>query len=441
LDGLYQELIERLLNTSIQDGSGDGDGKEEEEQEQVDGNDRMWESIVEDTSPVSEWDRRLGTMLREKRLSMDTMMQLVERLYERQIQAEKRIRILMDGTTVVVGDNGTTPMTITNLTTNGNDDNVVGRFNIGDRSNSREYLEKEFYVLQWFLDRVLGAQALLDEEPNNVMGGLGVGGGGGGGGRRTSGSTKSKSGSSHSSSIRGVASALEARLRELKRAQEQEFQRTIALKLNDRSGSIVGDGVQSLVSETKGVGERNVTIKIDGREISGSKVNITRLMEDIVQVPMWVPSSILPFLVVYRKELDVDDLKKIKKQVLSGSQFRVDNWDFTRMAAVYRGSFVDNRRGSMYKTIPVGRREEMKQRRLLTESSFQDIQKRLGEAGLADRIQLFLMEDPEWRPGSSRDPEPLPAILAVSSDVKPEQVSERGKATKFFTVSCFCTLF
>jgi hypothetical protein len=68
------------------------------------------------------------------------------------------------------------------------------------------------------------------------------------------------------------------------------------------------------------------------------------------------------------------------------------------------------------------------------ETSFQDIQKRLGEAGLADRIQLFLMEDPEWRPGS-RDPEPLPSILAVSSDVKPEQVSERGKATKFLTVS------
>jgi hypothetical protein len=408
LDGLYHELIHGLLMT---DNSSNGDD------ENV-----LWESIVEDTAPVSEWNRRLGDKLREKRLSADTMVQLVERLYERQMRAEKRIRILSDGgggggaaAISLVGDDNRTATTMMTMTTKDN----VG-FKIGDRSNSREYLEREFYVLQWFLDRILGAQALLDDEEQHVMG------------KGRPGSTNSKS-SSTTSTGRGVSMALEARLRELKRAEEQEFQRKIAIKLSDGRRRGVDSGMASLVSET--MGERNVTIKIDGKEISGSKVNITRLMEDIVQVPMWVPSSILPFLIVYRTELDSNDLKKIKTQVLSGSQFHVDNWDFTRIAAIYRGSFVSSRRGSMYKTNSVGNsKEEMTKRRILMETSFQDIQKRLGEAGLADRIQLFLMEDPEWRPGS-RDPEPLPSILAVSSDVKPEQVSERGKATKFLTVS------
>eukprot|EP00557_Chaetoceros_sp_GSL56_P014868 CAMPEP_0176485734 /NCGR_PEP_ID=MMETSP0200_2-20121128/5194_1 /TAXON_ID=947934 /ORGANISM="Chaetoceros sp., Strain GSL56" /LENGTH=791 /DNA_ID=CAMNT_0017882391 /DNA_START=469 /DNA_END=2844 /DNA_ORIENTATION=- len=430
LDGLYQELMNGLMdmrNNHKHDHGRDensGGGGEKEEEDNI-----LWESIVDDTAPVSEWNRLLGDKLREKRLSTDTMMQLVERLYERQVQAEKTIGIVFktkNGTTTAGGGGGGGGTIVggTQTTKNNGEDKSVG-FQIGDRSNSREYLEKEFYVLQWFMDRILGAQALLDEE--QLQDGMKKEGGVGG--------ISSGSGS------RGVATALEARLRELKRAQEQEVQRQMAVKLSDRSRRDGDNGIKTLVSETMGLGggggggggERNVTIKVDGKEITGSKVNITRLMEDIVQVPMWVPSSILPFLIVHRKEIDANDFKKMKTQVLSGSQFRLENWDFTRMAAVYRGFFVNNKRGSLDKTISMGNtREEMKQRRLLVQSSFEDIQKRLEDAGMSDRIQLFLMEDPEWRPGS-RDPEPLPAILAVSSDVKPEQVSERGKATKFFT--------
>ena len=64
---------------------------------------------------------------------------------------------------------------------------------------------------------------------------------------------------------------------------------------------------------------------------------------------------------------------------------------------------------------------------------FREAQERLEQAGLAEEIQLFLMEDPEWRPGD-REPEPLPSILAVSINVIPEQDTERGNANKFATV-------
>jgi len=342
-----------------------------------------------DRTTESELNRRLMNNLRDKRLSSTKMIQLIERLHERSIATEKKLMAV-------------------SVNTNGQE--IENGFNIGDMANSREYMETELQMLKWNIDRIIDAQGLLDTErtERSVRGG-----------------------------DKGLASVLEARLRDLRKAEEESFQRKLAMKFNERG--TINTGVGEFVQET--MGDQNVTIKIDGKEFTGSKVNMTRLMEDIVQVPMWVPSSILPFVIVCRKDLDPVDLKRLRAEVLTGSQFKVENSDFTRLAAIYRGSFLQKRRGALYGAAPIApsdptsaseKTTETQERR--SEVVFDEVQDRLKEAGLADKIQLFLMEDPEWRPGD-RDPEPLPSILAVSSEVIPEQGYEREIGKKFVAVS------
>jgi hypothetical protein len=342
-----------------------------------------------DCTSESELNRQLMNKLREKRLSSTKMIQLIERLHKRSIATEKKIMA---------------------VSANTNGQEIENGFNIGDMSNSRKYMETELQMLQWNIDRIIDAQGLLDAERTE---------------RAVRGEDK------------GLASILEARLRELRRAEEEAFQRKLAMKVN--AGRTIKTGVREFVQET--MGDQNVTIKIDGKEFSGSKVNMTRLMDDIQQVPMWVPSSILPFLITCRKDLDPADLKRLRAEVLNGSQFKVENSDFTRMAGFYRGSFVQKRRAALYGAAPIapsgtplGSEKIVQTQGFLSEAVFGEVQDRLKDAGLADKIQLFLMEDPEWRPGD-RDPEPLPSILAVSSEVVPEQGSERRNGMNLAAVS------
>lgn len=354
-----------------------------------------------DVTTQSELGRRLVISLEKKQLSSSTMILLVERLYKRLSDAEKRIQKLA-------------PID--------EQDSSNNNFNIGDRSNSREFLESEIQMLKLNIDQIINAQTLLDAKQDVK---------------------------------RGLAPQLEARLRELMRADEEDFQRQLAIKVNSNSDQLIG--MNGYVSDTLGdMMQENVTIRVNGKEIVGPKVNITSLMEDIIQVPMWVPSSILPFLIVCRKTLDPDDLKKIRSEVLGDSNFRVENWDYTKWAAVYRGSFVKNRQTSIFstksildtnRTVQSG--SNLENDEIDSAKVFSQIQLRLEQAGLADKIQLFLMEDPEWRPGESRDPEPLPTIIAVSSNVIPEQGAERGKGKKAITVSqsplhnlgCVCNIW
>ena len=47
---------------------------------------------------------------------------------------------------------------------------------------------------------------------------------------------------------------------------------------------------------------------------------------------------------------------------------------------------------------------------------FQDVQERLDNfTALKDRIQMFLMNDPEWKPKNERYPDPKPVIVFIPS--------------------------
>ncbi len=197
-----------------------------------------------------------------------------------------------------------------------------------------------------------------------------------------------------------------------------------------------------------------------------SEFNMTKVMGEIIQVPLWVPSSILPFIVIHPTVLQKEDLKLLRSDVLKHSQFRVVSSDAMKFAAVYRGTFVEERQASSLAALSSGvplsgadiKNDETEHNggdgsstttstststriEQLSEVVFRDIQEKLERSGLSERIQLFLMEDPEWRPGD-REEEPLPAILAVSTNVLPEQTSESGLAKKAITgLSIASTIF
>lgn len=343
-------------------------------------------------------------VLRRKPLTSSTMLNLIDRIYERETMANEKV--------------------LSTLTTNANAEDFV----IGDVTNSVEYNQAELSKLEGWIDRLIQAQSILDKDTNENR---------------------------YTDDKRGLAPALEARIRQLRRKEEEDYQRKLAHKIN--KGSTANeklDGMPQLVSQTLGLdGDKNVTIKIDGKEVSGSQIDISQLMKDLVRIPMWVPSSILPFVVTCRTELDLDDLKKIKTDVLPSDQVRVTSWDSMKFGAIYRLNLMTKRQSSVLSALSGqalassknsdGVNAESKDEELRNmKNIFQGMNERLSKAGLSDRIQLFLLEDPEWRPGQTREPEPLPVILAVSSGVVPEQGNERGNAKKFVTMfSILSTIF
>lgn len=343
----------------------------------------------------SEMIMDLVDALRRKPLTASTMLNLIDRIFERETIANERVLSTLTKT------------------------NAEG-FVIGDVTNSVEYNQAELSRLEGWIDRLIKAQSILDKDTQEHR------------------YTREK---------RGLAPSLEARIRQLRRKEEETYQRNLAEKLNGGSKTNEQvDDMPRLVSQTMGLdGERNVTIKIDGKEVTGSKIDVTQLMKDLVRIPMWVPSSILPFVVTCRTELDIDDLKKIKTDILPSSRVRVISWDSMKFGAIYRLNIMTKRQSVALSALSgqaitssknndgvtgVSRGDELKN----LESIFQEMNNRLSKAGLSHKIQLFLLEDPEWKPGQTREPEPLPVILAVSSGVLPEQGRERGKAKKIFTV-------
>lgn len=336
-------------------------------------------------------------VLRRRHLSSATMMNLVERIFERETIANENVLRM--------------------LTQSSPNDFVVG-----DVTSSVEFNQTELTKLDGWLDRLVSAQSILDSE----------------------------NGGHYKDNKRGIAPSLEARIRELKRQEEDKYKRKLANKVNKETTLYnPQDGLDPVSVQTVGVdGNLNYTVSniIENEESKASKIKISDLMKELVQIPMWVPSSILPFVATCREEVALDDLKKIKNEILPSRQVQVINWDFMKFGAVYRLNILNKKQSIV--SVLSGTKERIaksqandfdlsKQNDELKslEHAFAEINRRLESSGLADKVQLFLLEDPEWRPGQTREPEPLPVILAVSSGVVPEQGKERGNIKKFITVS------
>jgi hypothetical protein len=142
----------------------------------------------------------------------------------------------------------------------------------------------------------------------------------------------------------------------------------------------------------------------------------------------------------------------IKSDVLKGSNFICTSWDDIEVAAIYRGSMPDRVSAS-------GNYDNDKKCVPAIEATFEDLLERVkNHPNLSKKIQLFLVEDFEWRGldmGNSMrygfsdvgrrltiENGPPPVIIALAKEVVPEQESERSLPTKFLaSFSALATIF
>jgi len=302
-------------------------------------------------------------------------------------------------------------------------------FQIGDVRNSKEYNQSELISLQGWIDYLINAQSSIDGDDSKL---------------------------SSSPSAR-----MKARIKELKKEEDAVYQRQLANRLNQGlangldSSENSKDMIKGLMGKTLYDGDldnsKNVTL--DGQSVTSMKFNKTNLLSDIILMPYWVPSYLLPDLIYAKMKPDQNDLKRIKTHVLMGSQFQCTSWDSYPLAAIYRGKLLEKNQvssvnalsgikdkslSSLSPRLDVSNKQndEKKDEECLSSMVFDDIQRRMVKEGLADKIQLFIMKDPEWRSGQdSRQLEPQSVIIAVSSTVEPDQGTKTKQRAKLTTVS------
>lgn len=319
------------------------------------------DALIEQLFSGNATSVHVSERLADERWSPDQLVLVVERLHERQVQAFGRTA-------------GTT------RSPNG--------FQIGAASNKAEPDEEEWNRLDAQIESVLEAASMLDDQ------------------------TTANVNQNHRWTGR-VASSLRSRLKELRRTDEQEFQRKLAASVNAAANSNQNVSVQEYMSGTLGT-----PVVVEGEDKNGKSFNISLIMDSLAMVPMWIPSSLLPFLIITRPRIESEDIKTIR-DVLTGTSFYCTSSDSIPGAAIFRGN-IRTPLGVVNTTM------ERNQSAVV----FEDIQNRLSSAGLSDRVQLFFWNDPEWRPGKdAREPEPKPVVLALPTEVVPEQSSEGGYAS------------
>lgn len=227
-----------------------------------------------------------------------------------------------------------------------------------------------------------------------------------------------------------AAPKLRARMKELRRADEASSQRNFALF--------------SKRLELLRRGSNATLISLQRQNKSGtSNSTLLAAMKDFVDVPGWLPNSIVPFLLLDRKPISKNDTQQLREEVLAGSPFFCTGWESCGYAIIFRGNFVEKRRLESIEvaklravasqgannTLPHSISSLENDR--ISSSAFRVIQSRFAESGLDRRLQLFLLQDPEEMRNEQGDLPP--AILAVPSSVQPI----RGTATDYRTSTKF----
>jgi hypothetical protein len=293
--------------------------------------------------------------LREERWSIDQVIQVIERLHERQTRT-----LNFDRATVAL----TNP-----------------DFQIGDTRNAMVNAT-EIEIFDTYMTCLIQAASILDNEISS-QDGMDRGN------KRWPGR---------------VALALKARLNELRRSEELSFRRRLAAGINDAMST--NTTMQDYMRRTLG-------LPTDAENVNKKDVNLTRVMERVAMVPLWVPSSLLSSMIASPALLDVKDIRTIKNNVLTKSNFFCTSSDSSPGAAIFRGNV---RPPAVDPALAKGSQNQ-------TAVIFSDIQRRLETEGLSDRIQLFFLQDPEWMPGQASLPKPV--ILALPKSVVPENASPR----------------
>ena len=283
-------------------------------------------------------------------------------------------------------------------------DNEVpgGGFILGDYdNNSMERKKDETDKISGLLDRILSAVQIIDEERGQAGGELGP--------------------------------KLRIRVTDLRQSRDALIRRKVDALVNSPNGKVDNKGgmeLDNLVRSSFNDGNDNMD-----ESKSEDKKKQERIMKRLIETPTWLHPSIAPFAATSPVEISVAQWKMIKTDILTDSKFICTSWDATDVAAIYRGRIsartVANDDESNEDTVS---------------AIFDDLQTRIqNHPELSSAIQLFLIDDFEWRPpmdmGMSygeREDGPPPVIVALAKDVVPEQESERSLGTK--ALAAFSTL-
>ena len=363
---------------------------------------------------------RIANILRKDRWSPEQVLLVVDRIYEKQSIAAGRPSSLLSSSS--------SPTT-----------SSAGEFQIGNTQNAAlTFNETEFVLWNQALTTLLEAVVYVDEgtQFDNDGNIINVSTGDTGGENKvrddiaisSENSAQEKPQQRENSRWNGrVEMAIKTRLRELRRDDEAKLKRLKMTAVARASAATAttpsaNSTINSFVVQTMRRGMSNeTTTTTTGSEstmMGGgiTDINTTVFVQQITMIPMWVPSSFLPFLISSKRKstsiISRAQVEKLQNDILFGSRFYVTSYDAVPIAVVFRGN-VRTPNGLVNETDD----------RLQTALVFEEIQERLekDDSDLSDQIQLFMMADPEWRPNQDeREPKPKPVLLALSKSVTPD---------------------
>jgi hypothetical protein len=317
----------------------------------------------------------LANIIQKERWSPEQVLKVTDRLHERQ-SAARNSRSLVIGKST---------------------------FQIGDTRNAAAN-ETEWIRLDRLIDGLIAAASILDEQVASTTTTTGQ--------EQPSPSSSASTFGNRARWGRGgrVANSLKSRINEVRRSDEQAFQRKLALDINTAVKNS-NQSVEDYVRKTLGL--PTLANQSDAKR----EFNLTRVLEKVAMIPRWVPSSLLPFILAAKTRLDPADIKAVKDTVLTGSKFYCTATESIPTAALFRGNI---RTGV---AVTKGRQLNATELRIQSSSVFADVQQRLeAQKDLASRVQLFFLQDPDWRPGQDeREQTPAPVILVLSKAVVPDE--------------------
>ncbi len=224
----------------------------------------------------------IANRLEEENATLEQVLVVVDRLFERQMEASGQTFFLKNGT----ADLGTSTQSYVNAT--------------------------EYERLSDILDLLIFAAVVMDKRVNdNTAPDISPN-------KRWSGR---------------VESAIRARLNELRRTQKVNLDRKLKAEMNKAAKSATGS-VEDYV-------RRNLVGQFleQTSATNSSSTAVDGAQENVALVPLWVPSVFLPFMHdSHASSLGPEQVKALKDQVLMGSKFYVTSHNSVAGAALFRGN-------------------------------------------------------------------------------------------------------
>jgi hypothetical protein len=206
-----------------------------------------------------------------------------------------------------------------------------------------------------------------------------------------------------------VNAKLKSQLKDLNRREEAELQRHIAMS--------------------------KAAVKAPPQKVRKEQVKSTsghRRTSDSYRAPLWLPESLaLHINATAPMPLDKTDILTIQNSILTRTKFFCTSMEAIPHAAIFRGNMRS--RSSASRT---DKGERSVSQNDISSEVFAELQDELYKEGLGDRIRLFFLHDPAWRPSPSA---PHAQTVVVAIPKKP--ISWPKQVSSLSVAACFMTAF